>query len=177
MPLSVHPFHTLTLLSCLGLAGCAELGAVGAEAGTAAAIAEEGTFPPECGVANAASDADSFAYAVADLDGCNDIQSFSFDFTWSHGPVFAVSSALSSGSVEVRITPEGGEPTEATVDAENPNAVFADIYTDCAELEAGVGPGTVTVRLLLSDAAGSLDVAANDDTQEESWYYDEMCGS
>lgn len=175
MALSIRSPSALPFLSLIALSGCEVPGGL-ASAGTAPAIADEGEFPPECGTANATSDTDAFAYSVADLDGCNDIQSFTFNFTWDHGPVFAIAGALAAGSVEVRITPEGGDPVEATIDAEHPDDVLSEIYTDCDDLEAGVGPGTVAVRLLLSEAEGTLNVASNDDTQADAWYFQEMCG-
>jgi hypothetical protein len=169
--------HHLSLFFLPLLIACGE-GANGLGGDNVPDNALEGEFPPECGTAVSSSSLNLFEYEVLDLGAggevCNDLQSFELEFDWPQGPVFLATASLESGSIEVRLTPDGGDPIETVLDLDNSTDELIP-YTDCDALTQGLEPGTVTIRLMFDEAVGSFELLADDDLAAGNWYLDEMC--
>lgn len=114
----------------------------------------EGDFPETCGEVSSTSGLNSFSYEVDDLDGCNDIQVFGFDFDWPNGPTIGTEYALTEGKVEVRVTSNDGQDEE-----EYEGEGRGYIYAPGADPE-GMEAGTIEIRVLLAEAAGAVTITA-----------------
>lgn len=96
-------------LALVSLVGCAGGEDDNTSGGSAQDIASEGEFPPECGTPSARAGLNEFEYEVSDLDGCNDVQAYTFSFDWTDGPVLVVDTyEFDSGSFEVTLTGDDG---------------------------------------------------------------------
>lgn len=151
-------------LAVASLVGCTGDEDDNTSGGSAQDIASEGAFPPECGSPNATSDLNHFEYEVVDMDGCNDVQAYTFSFDWTDGPVLVVNDdEFEFGDFEVSLTTADGAGLATFTHGDSESTIWA--YTCDDRRDGLIEPGEAEIRLVFDQAQGIVALRVEEQTE------------